>query len=310
VRVQQRSRLERCPNRPLFAEKTTRVLDADLIKQLVSYYDGKTRSILQRYGPGPRVHYHTGIVDDPVSPDLSIQELRQSLVTGQERLLYHGAEVWAAPSTLCGDVLDVGCGLGGGAIFWAQEFGARVTAVTCVASHVDWVARFAAEAGVRERVRPLLCDAGEVPGESRFDAAVAVDSSGYLPRGPWLRRVGSLLRPGGHVFIVDCFLGRPEYEEPFNLYWHTRIGTVEEYLTAAGNAGLRLDGIDDITRRTEHFWTTTVALMEAESRVNRQSAAETAYREASMRAHRLVRQGLASQGLRYALLSFSRNGEP
>ena len=57
--------------------------------------------------------------------------------------------VWDASESLTGEILDVGCGLGGGSIFWAQEFGARVTAVTCVPFHAGHVARFAVEAGVR-----------------------------------------------------------------------------------------------------------------------------------------------------------------
>jgi cyclopropane fatty-acyl-phospholipid synthase-like methyltransferase len=276
------------------------------MQHLIAYYDSKTCGILERYGPGPRVHYHTGLVDNPALPGSSTRELRQSLVAAQERALYHAASVWDASSTLCGDVLDVGCGLGGGAIFWAQEFAARVTAVTCVASHVHLVARFAAKAGVQSRVQPLLCDALEVPGEERFDAAVAVDSSGYLERGPWLKRTATLLRSRGRVFIIDCFLARPEYEEPFNSYWRTRIGTIEEYLTAAREAGLRIESVHDISRRTEHFWTTTVALMEAEAREKTPDPTEIARREASVRAHTLVRQGLVDEGLRYALMSFSK----
>ncbi len=277
-------------------------------QDVIAYYEGKTRAILERYGPGPRVHYHTGIVDEPGPPGSSIRELRRGLVAAQERLLHYAAERWSASSALCGEVLDVGCGLGGGAIFWAQEFGARVTAVTCVASHIEWVARFAAQAGVAARVRPLLCDALEVPGENRFDCAVAVDSSGYLPRRPWLKRIAALLRPAGHAFVIDCFLERPEYEKPFNRYWHTRIGAVAEYLEAANNAGLDLEGVEDITHRTEHFWTATVALIEAELRANRLSASEAARREASLTAHHLVRRGLAEHGLRYALMSFRKNG--
>ena len=84
---------------------------------IVGYYDSKTQAILRRYGPGPRVHYHTGLVDEPPRLDLSIEELRLRLVAAQERMLYHAASVWDASSALCGDVLDVGCGLGGGAIF-------------------------------------------------------------------------------------------------------------------------------------------------------------------------------------------------
>ena len=129
-------------------------------------------------------------------------------------MLRDAAEVWDASQSLSGDILDVGCGLGGGSIFWAQEFGAQVTAVTCVPSHADHVARFAAEAGVGQQVEPLVCDAAEFPGENRFDAAVAVDSSGYLPRRDWLNRMASLLRPGGSVFIIDCFLEDPKYAGP------------------------------------------------------------------------------------------------
>ena len=278
------------------------------VEDVIAYYESKTRSILERYGPGPRVHYHTGLVDDPGPLDSSsTEELRHVLVAAQERMLYHAANLWDASSTLCGDVLDVGCGLGGGAIFWAQEFGARVTAITCVASHVDWVARFAAQAGVASQVHPLLCDALAVPGESCFDAAVAVDSSCHLSRKEWFSRVFSLLRPGGRAFIIDCFLARSEYEEPFNRYWHTRIGTINDYFATAEEAGLRIELVEDISLRTEHFWTTTLALMQAEAREREASHAEAARLELSVRAHNLVRNGLTEGGLRYALMSFSKD---
>lgn len=273
-------------------------------QDIAALFDRKTEAILQRYGPGPRVHYHAGLVDEPPPANASEQILRRRLVVAQERVLCHAAKVWDAASTLNGDVLDVGCGLGGGAIFWAQEFDARVTAVTCVSSHVDWVARFAAEAGVESRVKPLLWDALKVPGENRFDAAVAVDSSCYLPRREWFRRLALLLRPGGHVFITDCFLAHSEYEEPFNRYWQTRIGTVGEYLAAAREAGLRATSVEDISHRTEQFWTTTLALIKAEAQEGKASPAEAVRHEASLCAHAMMRQGLANESLRYALLSF------
>ena len=185
---------------------------------------------------------------------------------GTRRLLYV-----ATSSTLR-------CGLGGGSIFWAQEFGAQVTAITCVAAHVNLVARFAALAGAESQVQPVLCDALAVPGESCFDAAVAIDSSCHLARRQWFTRLASLLRPGGRVYIADCFLGRREYEEPFNSYWHTQIGTIAEYLSAAREAGLRVESVQDISRRTERFWATTVALMESEARDKTTVPAEIARR--------------------------------
>jgi tocopherol O-methyltransferase len=275
-------------------------------QDVAAYFDGKTQAILKRYGPGPRVHYHTGLVDDAPPPGLTEQALRVRLVEAQERVLHFAAEAWNAPSTLSGEVLDVGCGLGGGAIFWAQEYGAKITAVTSVPSHVNYVMSFAASAGVDSRVQALLSYAEELPGENRFDAAVAVDSSGYLDRRRWFRRVASLLRPGGFLFIIDCFIARREYEEPFNRYWHTSVGTLAEYLSTAKEEGLRAVSIEDISHRTEHFWTTTLALIRAEAQKPGLSPAEVLRQEASYCAHTLVRQGLQDEGLRYAVLSFSK----
>jgi tocopherol O-methyltransferase len=276
------------------------------IHDVTAHFEGKTQAILQRYGPGPRVHYHAGMVDDPPASDASAQVLRGQLVEAQERILRYAAEAWNSSIGLSGEVLDVGCGLGGGAIFWAQEFGARVTAVTCVPSHANWVAQFAAHAGVETRVTPLVCDALEVPGENRFDAAVALDSSCYLVRKTWFQRLASLLRPGGRVFIMDCFLGRPQYQEQFNRYWRTRIGTVEEYVAAAAQAGLAQESVHDISHRTRHFWTTTLALIRAEAGDIHSRASNAIGHDASLRAHALVRQGLSDQGLRYVLISFRK----
>lgn len=276
-----------------------------VLRDVVAYFEGKTKPILERYGPGPRVHYHTGLVGDPPPRGASIHELRRALVDGQELMLQDAAEAWDAPRALSGEILDVGCGLGGGAIFWAEEFGARVTAVTCVPSHADHVALFAAHAGVDQQVEPLVCDASAVPGKDRFDAAVAVDASGYLPRRDWLGRMASLLRPGGSVFIIDCFLEDPRYADLFNSHWHTRIGTLDEYFEAASDSGLKTDTIVDVTDRTVHFWTTTLALIETES-AGAEGAAANRY-AASYKAHRHVRDGLSDGGLRYAMLSFCKS---
>jgi cyclopropane fatty-acyl-phospholipid synthase-like methyltransferase len=200
-------------------------------------------------------------------------------------------------------VLDVGCGLGGGALFWAQEFGATVTALTIAPSHLELVAQFAQQAGVERRVRPLLCDALVVPGENRFDAAVAIDSSSSFLRGPWFARLAKLLRPGGRVFIFDCFLGRPEYEEPFNRHWCAQIGTLEEYVASARAAGLKVEAIEDVSRQARHFWSTTLALMGEEVRDEALSPSQREKLRESLGVHALVRQGLLEGGLCHAFVS-------
>jgi SAM-dependent methyltransferase len=273
------------------------------LQEVADFYEYKTQAVLRRYGPGPRVHYRTGFADE-VIPATTSAGLRQQIVASQERVLQYAGEFWQVRRIAFRDVLDVGCGLGGGAIFWAQEFGARVTAATIAPSHVGLVAKFAAQAGVGGLVHPILCDASAVPGESCFDAVLALDSSDTFPRAPWLRRVAALLRPGGHLFIYDCFLERPEYAEPINRHWCAQIGTLDEYFDAARAAGLRPDLLEDVSARTREFWSLTIALAEAEKREEALSSWERARLEESLEVHRLVRQGLYDGGLRYALVSF------
>jgi SAM-dependent methyltransferase len=273
------------------------------IEDVASFYECKTRAVLRRYGPGPRVHYRTGFADE-VTPAPTSAGLRRQIVASQEKVLQYASKFWQVRSIPFLDVLDVGCGLGGGAIFWAQEFGARVTAATIAPSHVELVGKFAAQAGVGAIVHPILCDASEVPGNSCFDTVLALDSSDTFPRAPWFRRAAELLRPCGRVFIYDCFVERPEYADPINRHWCAQIGSLDEYFDAARDAGLRPDLFEDVSARTREFWTLTIALEEAEKREEVLSPWELARIEESFEVHRLVRQGLYDGGLRYALVSF------
>ena len=276
-------------------------------QQAVTFYERKTQDILTRYGPGPRVHYHTGLVDEPPSVGASSEELRGELVAAQERTLEYASEVWHAASSLCGDILDVGCGLGGGAIFWAQKFGANVTAVTNAPSHIPIVEGFAAQAGVASRVQAVCCDALTMDGKGCFDAAVAIDSSDSIPRGPLFRRLEGLLRPQGHVFIFDCFLGRSEYEEPFNRHWCSQIGTIEEYVAAAREAGFTVKMLEDVSLRAVHFWTRTLALLRLEAQDVRLSPTQRKKLEDSLLNHALVRKGTLDGGLRHLLMTFAKS---
>ncbi len=276
------------------------------IPEVADFYEQKTRAVMRRFGPGPRVHYRTGFVDGPVTATTS-EELRKVLVAAQERVLYDAGEFWRLARVPFRDVLDAGCGLGGGAIFWAQEFGARVTAATITRSHVELVAKFAAQAGVAALVRPILCDALTVPGESCFDAALALDSSDTFPRAPWFRRLARLLRRHAHVFIYDCFLENPEYAGPINRHWCAQIGTFNEYVGAARDVGFRLELFEDVSHRTRDFWTLTIALYEAEKREGVLSPWDRARFQEALEVHALMRQGLYDGGLRYALVSFVRD---
>jgi SAM-dependent methyltransferase len=272
---------------------------------VAEYYDAKTQSILRRYGPGPRVHYHTGLVDSLPAPGLPAEALRVLIHEAQEALLRELALAvggWHEGRR----VLDVGCGLGGGSLYWAMEYGAKVTAITIAPSHVPWVRRFALSTGMASRVSVRLCDALEVPGQQCFDLAVAVESSCYLPRREWFRRLHTLLRPGGKVAIADCFLGRADLAAPFDRYWRTRIGSVEEYLRAASAEGLELELHQDLSQRAVSFWALTMDLLTRE-RDQQPSGQRTEDHGVSQREHLRLMQGLIDGGLHHSLLVLKRS---
>jgi len=237
---------------------------AHVPQHVSDYYRIKTASIMKKYGPGPRIHFHVGLLDEP--PAASVRDPlhhRRTIVDAQESLMRLAAESWDARQCLTGEVLDVGCGLGGGALFWAQEYQSNVTAVTIAAEHIPLISELARQAGVAHRVHPVLADACAFQTERRFDAAVAFEASCYLPRHAWFRRLKDLLRPGGVVCVEEPFADGDDYRVMFDRYWRTHIGSVQEYADAAVASGFTLEQDIDLTDRTAEFWRHSVAWSES-----------------------------------------------
>jgi tocopherol O-methyltransferase len=233
------------------------------------YYRDKTAAIIDRYGPGPRVHYHIGLFEDDGSdPGATAEQVRAGIAQAQERLLDRAASVWEAGTAFAGDLLDIGCGLGGGAIYWAQQFPVRVTALTNVAEHAEIIREFAAAAGVADRVRTLVTDVSDLVTAIRYGAAVAVESSCYMPRLRMFQRVAAVLKPGGVFGIEDIFLVQPAWRTLFDTYWKTSIGTVQQYRDAAVGAGLVLEHDLDVTADTSEFWRRSIAWARARQAVS------------------------------------------
>ncbi|WP_370942357.1 cyclopropane-fatty-acyl-phospholipid synthase family protein [Amycolatopsis sp. cg5] len=216
----------------------------------------KTDSLIEKYGPGPVVHYHIGVFDDCErdTVDVDRETIQRRISRAQEALLLVAAREWEAKACLGGDIVDVGCGLGGGSIRWAQECATSVTAVTNVEAHIPLIAEFADRAGVGHQVSPLLSGAEDLPPGLRFDGAVAMESLCYMNRADVFERLGKVLVDGAAFCVQDVFLERPQFREAFDDYWRTRIGTLDEYIEAARRAGFVLVGEKDITADTSEFW--------------------------------------------------------
>lgn len=244
------------------------VLDPENEVKIVSqYYDDKTAKLVRKYGPGPRIHYHVGYYPSSemplYAPDVTPDDIRGSIRRHQEGLLRYAAKIWDAEQRLSGKILDVGCGLGGGSLFWAQEYGADVTSVTNAPEHAPMVEGFAQECGVDGRVRTLVCDAMHLPAGGSYDAAVAIESSGYFNRPVWFERLARALRPGASVCIEEVFITRPRGADVWAEYFYTKPATVLDYAEAAKAAGFELVDDVDATSETFPFWEESVAWTKA-----------------------------------------------
>ena len=229
--------------------------------QVPLYYSKKTADIVYKYGPGPRVHFHVGLFDADPAPNTTVsqQVVKRRLVASQERIIQHMARTWDVPGNAPARLLDVGCGLGGGSVHWAAEHGSEVTALTNTADHIPVIADFARQAGVADRVTPLLADVHTLHESRAYDAAVAVESSGYMDRALLFEVMSRALKPGGWFGIQEHFLCRPEWTGFIDGYYKTRLGTLTEYIGAARAAGFSLEQDEDVTDRVGEFWVQSMA---------------------------------------------------
>jgi tocopherol O-methyltransferase len=294
------------------SEASPHVFDAGVVS---SYYNDMTAKLLDKYGPGPDIHYHLGYYEDgkaPVhSPEASPAEIRASIVQGQRRHLAHAAQVWDAGQRFTGSILDIGCGLGGGSIFWVRMFGVNVTGVTSAAEHPPLISEFARRAGCEKKIRVVVSDACEIPADAVYDAAVAIESTCHYRLQPWFRNLARLLKPGGSVCVEDIIPLRPQGGIVFSDYFYAQLHPIEEYADAAHDAGFELVDDIDITAQTTPFWQDSIAWTQAKLSPGRDAdlgIVERRRLRISLAVHHDLYREWQSGGMRQALLRFERRG--
>lgn len=143
--------------------------------------------------------------------------------------LYH--HVAAAIDLHSRDVLEIGCGRGGGAAFVSRCLGpATVTGV----DYSDRAIRFCVARHRSSGVRFVPGDAEHLPfGPATFDVVVNIESSHCYPSMvQFLSEVTRVLRPGGYLLYAD-FRNR---------------GEINQWRAQFASAGLRVESEHNITR--------------------------------------------------------------
>jgi tocopherol O-methyltransferase len=290
--------------------RSTRKDSEMTVESVPAYYSGKTEAIIDRYGPGPSVHYHIGLFEEGDFPDpaATSNQIRAEMVAGQERLLERATAVWEIePHTA--RLLDVGCGLGGTAISLVLNNRAEeVTALTNVPEHAEVIRDLTAAAGVADQVSLQVADIVDLRQTKPYPAAVAIESSCYMPRSEMFQRVADVLEPNGVFGIEDIFVTRPQWCKPFDDYWKTHIGTVPEYRHAAEQAGLTMECDLDVTESSVGFWVTSMAWARAKLDNPTISPNDETRLLSSIKGHSLFLQGWLNRAYEAHILRFRKPG--
>ncbi len=278
------------------------------------YLGSKTQVLIDRYGPGPAIHYHFGLFDSEAGTYGSLAEIRRRIVDSQERMLAFAAEVWDSSSIFTGKLLDIGCGLGGGSIYWALHYDVEVTAVTNVAEHAAVVHDFADQAGVGTRIRPIVADFCTSQLDGPFEAAVAVESASQMPKDAFFRSAGQALPVGGYLCIEDGVDTTAAWKEPagsswvapIENYWKANLSTLTGYVEAAEAAGFRLDRNEDVTENILEFWIQNMAWAEAKLAQPDLPAEEQHKMLQSIRWHMWMFRAYRDRGLEQRVVRFKK----
>jgi tocopherol O-methyltransferase len=163
-----------------------------------------------------------------------------------------------------GRVVDIGCGLGGSAMWLAKQFDCEVTGITISPVQARMAAAKAKSRGLNGRVQFQVQDANQwQPDPASADVVWIMESSEHFRDKPgFFERCACALKPGG-VLAVCAWLRR---DGPLRQDDQQLVNTIAEAMLSASldslsdyrrwmcDAGLHVTVAEDITRQVEPTW--------------------------------------------------------
>jgi tocopherol O-methyltransferase len=189
-------------------------------------------------------------------------EKDESVARAQIQLMERLAERAAIPRGA--RVLDIGCGLGGSAMWLAEQFDCEVTGMTISPVQARMAAAKAKARNLASRVRFQVSDANEwQPDPGSVDVIWIMESSEHFrDKAGFFERCARALKPGG-ILAVCAWLRRdgPLREEEQALVnavakamLSASLDSLSAYQQWMRDAGLTVTVAEDITRHVEPTW--------------------------------------------------------
>ena len=164
-------------------------------------------------------------------------------------------------------LLDLGCGVGGSALWLAAHHPFSITGITLSSTQAHRARKLALRRGLSDRCRFQVADFTQLPEIGGITAAYAVESFSHGDDpGAFFTEVGKLLPPGGRLILCDDFIAaarqpvsdrREAWLSEFQDGWHLKsLMTCEQVLRTAEQCGFHLVKREDLTpflRQTPPF---------------------------------------------------------
>jgi tocopherol O-methyltransferase len=204
-------------------------------------------------------------------------------------------------------VLDVGCGMGGSAIWLAENLGCEVTGISISPIQI----RMATEAsrGMRNRPTFVVEDANQLSVKGSFDIVWVVEALSHLSeRGDFFRKAAELLVAGGKICEAawlkdDCLREEDEekYIRPIEKGMLVSLPDLSEYKRHIDDNGLRLLHYEDISAKVAATWDLCLGMIKDKTvwqLASRHGKEFTAF----LKSFKAMRAGFRSGRFRYALM--------
>lgn len=174
----------------------------------------------------------------------------------QEQMIAHCAERGGIARGA--SVLDVGCGLGGTAIYLAQKFGCSVRGITISPRQAERATKNVEHAGVADKVEIVTGDAEPLDfPEATCDVLWTMESSEhFVDKAAYFRKAARALKPGG-ALVLAAWTGDTTHERVRNVVrWGlcASVQTALQYAQHIAAAGLELRAQEDLTAQVTKTW--------------------------------------------------------